>query len=531
MKAQEALKTAEATRATNAVDAAKATRDAAKLQDAAKKAGVLGKIAEGVGKVARPIAKTAGTLFTAQGLKEAATGRQEGETREDEIQRRLMGLGFSALGVKGFEGSGLDVPVEEIPARIGDGFEKWHEQRAIDKAARAAAGPDVSDDAISAKADFMKAVPPTKAAPYSDADYEIGRNYLEHHHANVENIDDTQGMRDALEHERQSIENTVSSAVRRYAKEPITTNVRMDVRTALASTDAIEAGFLDKGMKALEDFNLADPTLEEADAIRAKLNAKTRGIQKKNMWDVATARANDPEFAAYEAASESLRNGIYDQLEAKKVSGAREMRQDESVLIRLRNAADRQIFNGDKVVRGTSEAGSVRKTLAKVAPGVGAATGAGIGGYLGGVIGAEGGALAGGYAGKKVGEAVAPPDMTRDALVQRSLGKRVSTSLPTQLEGTGVPSTPPSEPIPPAPKNEYSPIHVDLATHYSEGIGDTSYQELADRFLSDIETKREHKVPLETAEKSLLNKINQGKIQEILDAKKQAKKAGRSLTE
>jgi hypothetical protein len=66
----------------------------------------------------------------------------------------------------------------------------------------------------------------------------------------------------------------------------------------------------------LADFNFDQPkTLAEADAIRSQLNAENKAVLKKNSYDVATALAADPGFAAREAAAESLRDGIYQRLE------------------------------------------------------------------------------------------------------------------------------------------------------------------------------------------------------------------------
>lgn len=552
LKAQEALKAAEATKAANAVESAKAAREASRAAAAAKKAGTLGKLPE----LAKPVAtagkviqKAAGVGFTALGAKEALTPQQEGESVADAIERRLMGAGFAVLGASGeLRGSqAAEGPLSELPGAIADSagkvageFADWHERRQQIKDAS-----KLSDDAIAVKKDWVTAIPPSKAAPYDDNDYEIGRNYTEHHHVNVQAVDGVEGQRDAFEYERQGIENVVRGLVTKYAKEPILTNVKMDVINALKDSDKIKAGFSDEGLKALEDYNLTDPTMEEADAIRAQLNAENRATLKKNSWDVATARATDPAFAAREAAAESLRNGIYDQLEAKKIKGAREMRQDESALIRLRNAADRQLYNGSKTARGTSEAGPVRKLAAKGATLAGAGVGAAVGAATGLPGGPEAGAIVGGYAGKKVGDVIAPPDLTRDQLIQRSMEKKVATGAPTHIEGTGVPSNPPVEGIPTGPsaesqiaselqklRGEFTALHGDLATHYGENLGDTPYTDLEERFLDDVRIKKEHKVPLDPAEKKLLAGINQAKVDEALqqrgladEQKKAAQKA------
>lgn len=300
------------------------------------------------------------------------------------------------------------------------------------KAKAKAANNEVQKAATESASDFKKAIPASKTTPYTDADYQTARNYLERHHETVDPIHDVEGTRDALDHEVGKIENVVSSHIGIIPKEPIAADVMSDVRDALASSEKIKKGSMAQGLKELAPYNLENPTMEEADTIRRQLNAENKAVLKKNNYDVATARATDAGFAAREAAAESLRNGIYDQLEAHGIEGVKEMRQDEGALIRLRDAAQRQVFNGDKVVRGSGQASTAQKVAGKVAKTATTALGAGGGALVAG----PGGAIVGGGIGAGVGElaerAIAPADISRDALIERSFGKKAATGAPTE---------------------------------------------------------------------------------------------------
>jgi hypothetical protein len=378
-----------------------------------------------------------------------------------------------------------------------------------------------------AKEDFQKAIPPAPSgkAAYSDRDYDVGRGYLEKHHTDVQQIGSVQDAYDAFDHIQKGMETEIAPYVQKYAKEPIATNVNMDVRDALK--DNPRQDFVEKGMAELENYNLTDPTIEEADTIRKQLNDENRAILRKNMWDVDTALGVDPAFAARYAAADSLRNGIYNTFEDKGVTGIREMRQDERSIINLRNAAERQLVRGDVRVRGSGESGPIRKMLAKGASYVGGMAGAGVGAEIGGPLGASAGAEVGQLAGKKIGGLIAPGDLTRNELLARSMKVKGGGVPTTEIRGVGAPSGEfgPPEPVSPkmqlyTPQRELTPLHSELATHYGESI-DSSYLDLEKRFKDDLADKKAHGVPLEPAEKTLLGKINQADAVDRLAAQKQ----------
>src|ERR1700739_2604401 len=179
--------------------------------------------------------------------------------------------------------------------------------------------------------------------------------------------------------------------------------------------------FVDQGLQEGDDFNLdQSKTLAQWDGIRKQLNAENQAILRRNSYDVYTARSTDPGFAAREAASESIRNGVYDQLEANGIPGIRDLRLDEGAIIKIRNAAQNQVFNGAKTVSGTGSSGAVRQGGKALVKAGATAAGAELGGVPGAIVGAG--------AGESAGSLLTPGNLTRDALIERSFS--VPTTKP-----------------------------------------------------------------------------------------------------
>jgi hypothetical protein len=266
--------------------------------------------------------------------------------------------------------------------------------------------------------DFKNAVPPTKSTPYTVQDYQRARGYLEDEHVQT-NIQDPESLRDAADTAIEKIEGKISDYIQANPRDLISSKPLDDAKAAL-SENARGQAFVKAGLKELADFNLDQPkTVAEADDIRRQLNAENKAVLKKNNYDVATARAADPTFAAREAAAESLRNGIYDQLSARGIDGARQLRQDEGALIKIRNAAQGQLFNGDKRVA----ASALNSPTRDVAGRLGQAALTGGGAYLGSTIGPAGtvaGSIIGAGAGELAQRFFKPEALTRSELLQRS---------------------------------------------------------------------------------------------------------------
>lgn len=263
---------------------------------------------------------------------------------------------------------------------------------------------------VRAAADLANAIPPSKSAPYSLADYQAARPYLDAEHVGSP-IESVGQLRDAADSAIGKIEDLIGDRIASLPNVRFKATVASDVKNALQGNPRGQS-FVDAGMKDLEDFHLDQPkTLAEADAIRRQLNAENQAVLQRNNYQVANARATDPAFAAREAAAESLRNGIYNQLSANGFPGARQLRLDEGSLIKIRNAAQNQAFNGERIV------GSTRNGLAaRAMRNTGRVVGAGVGAKVGG----PGGAIGGEYIGDTIGTALAPKGLTRDQLVARS---------------------------------------------------------------------------------------------------------------
>ena len=278
------------------------------------------------------------------------TPQKEGETEQQAEERQVSG-GIQAImgahGVKeGIKGTG--------------GAEKF-------------AGEELN----AANKDFKKAIPATKTNPYTDNDLVVANNYLEPQHTDVEPIRSVQHTVDALNSSIEGIENKISEAVNIIPNEPITTNVLNDVKSALEKNERGDE-FVNAGMKEIEGLNLDNVNMSRADAVRRQLNLENKAILKKNNYDLAAARAADPGFAAREAAAASLRKGIYDQFKEHGIEGSEELRQEEGSLLKVRDAAQAQIFNGDKVIKGSGGGTLGRRMAGRGVQAVTTAIGAGM---------------------------------------------------------------------------------------------------------------------------------------------------------
>lgn len=294
----------------------------------------------------------------------------------------------------------------------------------------AAAALKDPEAAASAASDFQKAIPPTQSAPYTPEQYVRARPYLEEAHSSNPISVDT-GVSDTVDAANQGIgkiEEKVGEAIRANPQDLIRTNTMADVNAALAKNQRGQQ-FVAAGQRELAGFGLDQPkTVAQADAIRRQLNLENQAALSKNSYDLAAARASDPAFAAREAASQSLRDGIYNQLEQRGVQGVRDLRQDEGALLAIRDAAQNQIYNGEKMVAGSAPGGLGRQVAARAVQGGLTAGGAYVGGSMAGPAGAAGGAAVGAGAGELATRFFAPGKLSRNELVARSFEKQVAGS-------------------------------------------------------------------------------------------------------
>ncbi len=277
-----------------------------------------------------------------------------------------------------------------------------------------------------AHADFAKGVPPTKSTPYTPEDLQNARPYLEDEHS-ASPIKSVTDVKDAADSAIGRIENKVSEYVRQNPTDQLSNSPLDDVKAALAKTNELKEGFTQAGLKELAPYNLDEPlTVAKADRLRRQLNAENAAFEAKNNYDQAQARVSDPAYAAREAAADSLRQGIYGRLADRGIQDVYKLRQDEGSLIAIRNAAQNQIFNGDKNVAGTGANSQSAKVIQNLVRTGGMGTGAALGAHLGGAEGATAGAIIGGGAGEAINRAMFPGNLTRDALIERSFSKPVT---------------------------------------------------------------------------------------------------------
>ncbi len=388
-----------------------------------------------------------------RGMKQSVLGTNEGVTPEQVHEDLLKGSMFYG-GAAG---------VAEAAPKVLPAVQSYTANRATNNLIKAHAG------AIN---DLMKAVPPTKTYPYTQADIHTTRPYLETIHKTAP-IESPMSLRDAADTAIGHIENKITQYTQTNPNVPIQTNPLREVRSALAGHP--RAGFAAAGLKELEGLGLDQPiTTAKADAIRRQLNQENKATLKKNNYDQYTAGQTDPGYAAREVASRSLRNGVYQSLERQGVAGVRQLRLDEGSLTKVRNASDNQINNSEKTVKGTAPRGMAR-TIAKGLVTAGATA---AGGELGGVPGA----IVGSGLGATAASFISPGDLTREALIKRSFEKSFTS-------GSSYPPPPPtttnprrmlprgplqSPPRPSGPQGIYVPNPVTTGTRQLPASGETT---------------------------------------------------------
>lgn len=392
-------------------------------------------------------------------------------------------------------------------------------QRRLDRT-KVVTGINRAKDAESVRASMQKAFPNASRGPAraADTDWDIADAYLEHEHANVQAIDSPKAMSDALQHSINDLNEQVKTQIQKYGQDEITENVPMYVRDKLAGSP--RADYVERGMAALENYNLTAPTLEEADRIRDQMGAEANGHKPVIGFELHDLLERDPEFAALFYAQEALREGIYGRLEENNVTGAREARKDMASLIKVKNVVERQADRGDVKLRGSGESAWYKKAAATALPPAGAAIGAKYGGWMGAAAGEE--------AGSRLGKRIFSGDKTRNDIIGDRFKKTVADAGRMHVIGQATPAGPYPMPsyVSPAmqmmvPQRENTPLHAALASHYGEDIDGSSYWDLEQRLKDDIQAKTRNNVPLESGEKNLWTKIVEQNAADKLAAQQQ----------
>jgi hypothetical protein len=255
---------------------------------------------------------------------------------------------------------------------------------------------------------MKQAAPPAGHAKYTDADLAAIKPLLEAERPKV-SADGVAGTHEALKNITSQIEDRVSQEV---AKKPnaVVPSLHSNVQDALTQSGSKQKTFVTDGMSEFDNYH-EPKTLQEADDLRKELNTRNKAVLSKNMSDQYTASVSDPAFAARQAYADALRDTVYNEL-----PGMRDLRQIEGSVIRVKQAFERQLANGEKVVRDSAAESTTRNIAGKTARraaamtgvALGSATGLPAGGYFGGVLGSSLGAL--------LEKFIKPSPLTRDEL-------------------------------------------------------------------------------------------------------------------
>lgn len=299
---------------------------------------------------------------------------------------------------------------------------------------------------VAADSELIRAIPPSHASPYTKEDVAVARPYISKEKP-IESVEDLIESSDAGITKMESV---VREMIDSVPDARITTRIRSRVRNELA--DSVRTDDLDSAMSSLDSIaNLDKPaSLSDYEAIRLRLNQELKANLKKNAYDRATARSVDPSFRAKEIAAQEIRSAIYGHLDSLGMPGVKEFRLAEGSLIKVRNAAQRQAFAGEKNAPGGTP-GFIRSALGKTVNLGSVVFGAKVGGPAGAAVGSE--------VGGRLSSAITGKNITRDALVKsafkrKDLRQPMYPTMPTRppTSGSAVPPTDQATPPPSSPR-------------------------------------------------------------------------------
>lgn len=264
-------------------------------------------------------------------------------------------------------------------------------------------------------AQFAKAIP----GKYTEEQFFRARNYLDQEHA-TNPIESPADVVRAAKPGIAQIEDAISQAAAVNPTDRIAVNPHQAVMDELRAQNKGSTQYLKDAEAWLKDYPELNgkPTVIRADDLRRNITA----LDTK--FDPTTSSGK---VAAVQATLDVLRSGVYDQLEARGMTGVADLRRDEGALLKITSAAAKVAGAGEKTVAGTGGAG-------RYAARIGARmTGAAVGAELAGGSGAVGGALAGELA----AERFLPSNMTRNALLKRSFKTSIGqpVTMPTAQRG------------------------------------------------------------------------------------------------
>lgn len=305
---------------------------------------------------------------------------------------------------------------------------------------------------------FQNAAPSTKSTPYTRLTWEMANPFLESENkTGIAPLEGPDAIRNGVELATNAIEkmeDKIAKVIDATPNEPVIfkdatgKEFPIDPITDAATElrGSVRKDFLDAGLKELEKYPLNPQvdgpiTLRQADDIRKQLNADNDAtlatLQAKGPHAVERAMQTDPAFAARQAASESLRSGIYTTLEKLGLPDAAKMRLDEGALIKVRKALQNQVENAGKTVRTAKKPSTLRQVAKRTLTATGAAAGLTIGAKVGHPVA---GAAVGAATGEKIAEAMTPEKLTRAEWLERAYQPIKPKISPVQATpGAGIP--------------------------------------------------------------------------------------------
>jgi hypothetical protein len=528
-KAQQSVKAAQTSRATSEVELSRAQRASDAAAKATKAAPVLGNLPElpgAVTKAGRVGTTAAGVGFTGQNLYEAAQPQKEGETSEDALNRRLQALGFAFLGADALKGSKVDIPVGEVPGKVGE-FAKGAVTKAID-----------SVMSLTGKTnDFTTAINRINPA---------GKKQYADHIAKIENVKDDlqQILRESpgasedpesfanqiTEHIQNNIEKPLQekAGATRESNKPVVDNIGRRISDGLDKFFSDNKGLygdetqvMEAKKKLLETIlqsrggqHLLEPNLFEAENIRRRLNRESKPQYATN----ATPTTDAYKAGASEVASE-LRAGIDEAYTAAGVDKVAESRSKEADLIDVRD----KIRDGQKKAEEMGEP-SLWKTVVKKYGIPTLILGMGSLAHPAGWAG-EAAFIAGAHAHER---ATSPQFSLNTAADLARRNPNATATVPEHTPGYTPPTTPAPAPLagPNHPLTN-SGVHADLASHYGYQLDNSPYtfDELNQFLQKDVETLRAHNALKGTPEDALNTKLNAAKAAQFKQNAAAAQKA------
>ncbi len=183
----------------------------------------------------------------------------------------------------------------------------------------------------------------------------------------------------------------------------------------------------------IAEYGLDQPrSLADAESLRVRLNAENGSVLEGTGVRQRTAVLTSPAYVARQQAANSLRDGIYDTLEANGVEGIRNLRRSEGAVLKLRNAAVplTRGLRSEATVARTGKTNLPRRLGQMALRAGGAASGAMVAGPVGAAVGSG--------LGEGAGAGLVTKNLSRNALLERAFQQQFTA--PPVMSTQSIPS-------------------------------------------------------------------------------------------